>query len=238
MDNRVFRYLPIINKEIFDNKYPFPAPLITALIWVESRGTIGAVNPKSGASGLMQVMPIALKDYNQRSGNPILSMTDMRSKSEDKAHDQIRVGMWLLGNFWIGAWRYLSKRLPKVSIPDLVKIADTFYVAGPNRMRKLLDKVAHPTFANALDKYPKSNALGHAIKVWTSANQAGAVFEENRINQWLGQPIEDTVTPIEIDETTPDTGLMPLDGAIWGLIMIGLFWYLVFETKGGYPRET
>jgi hypothetical protein len=239
MDNRVNRYLPIINQEIIVNKYPFPAQLITALIWVESRGSIGAINKKSGASGLMQIMPIALKDYNLRSGNPSLTMVDMRSKNDEKAHDQIRVGMWLLGNFWKGASKYLHQRLGKVSISDLVRIADSFYAAGPYRMRQLLDRVKFPTFDNALEMYPNSNALGHASKVWAHAKKAGAIFERSRIDKWIQRPItsEEDITPIDID-VEPQTTPRPIDGAIFGLILIAIFWFSFFKKGASNESST
>ena len=164
MQKKLQRLLPIIHQEISANGYPFPPELITALIWIESRGNVGAVNPKSGASGLMQVMPIALKDYNQRSGKQPLTMEVMRSKNETNATDQIRVGMWLLSMFWKSAYKYLKRRLGTVEMNDLIKIADSFYAAGPGRMKQLLDPIAKPTWDNAVARYPNSNALGHAKK--------------------------------------------------------------------------
>ncbi len=49
-------------------KYELPPALLLALIDYESGGDPSAVNPASGAAGLMQITAIVLKDYNNRHG--------------------------------------------------------------------------------------------------------------------------------------------------------------------------
>lgn len=221
---KISRFSPIIESEIKRHNYPFPPELIMAVIWVESRGSIGAVNAISGASGLMQIMPVALADYNARSGQTKLSMETMRSKAETSAHDQIKVGMWLLAQFWRGAYRYLRKRV-EVTSNDLIRIADTFYAAGPGRMKELIDKVKIPTWQGILDRYPTSNALGHATKVWNIANQYGAHFSPSKIFGWLSGSNDNQIDTVDNDVVNP------IDGAIWGLILIGLFWWVYSQGK-------
>ena len=65
------RWAPLVLTELQKQSLPLPVELILAVIDVESRGVTGLVNPKSGASGLMQVMPIALKHYNRYSRGKI-----------------------------------------------------------------------------------------------------------------------------------------------------------------------
>lgn len=231
MQEKLQRFLPFIEGLIVERGYPYPPELITAVIWIESRGNIGALNPKSGASGLMQIMPIALKDYNERSGNPVLTMSHMRSKEDASFKDQIRVGMWILGRFWKSAHKYLKPKLGKVSIPDLIKIADTFYAAGPGRMKGLLDPIAAPTFANAELRYPNSNALGHARKVWEKAISDGAIFNQSKIDSWMGDKPDVPITPPDPDVVPLIPSKSPIDGAIIALILIGIVWAL-WGAKG------
>lgn len=213
------RFLPIISSEISLMKYPFPPELITALIWVESRGNVGAVNSNSGASGLMQIMPIALRHYNQESGLPTVTMAMLKSKSDEYAQDQIRVGMWLLANFWKGAYRFLKSKMNAVNTTDVMKIGDTFYAAGPGRMKQLISKIdGNPTFANIVKTYPNSNAIKHAKNVFNRASKLGAKFDENKIRRWL------TNTPVP--QTAPTIAERPpIDGAIMALIAIGIVWF-------------
>ena len=56
----------IVDAELTRGKYPFPPELIHALIKVESSWKPGVVNPKSGATGLMQVMPVVVSDLPSR----------------------------------------------------------------------------------------------------------------------------------------------------------------------------
>jgi hypothetical protein len=157
------RWQSAIIAELSKQSLPFPPGLILAVIDVESNGVPGLVNHSSGASGLMQVMPSALESYN-RSHAVKFTMNDMRS--HDNGVAQIRVGMWLIGQFWRGAYHYLSQRLNPVPIDQIAKIADLFYAMGPGLCRKLLEKLPIPTFENFELKYPKSNALPHPHRVF------------------------------------------------------------------------
>ena len=60
----VDQWQALIAAELERAGYPLPGELVEAVMHRESRGRVGVINPSSGASGLMQVMPVALRDYN------------------------------------------------------------------------------------------------------------------------------------------------------------------------------
>ena len=139
----VEKWSTLINSELGRAGYPLPPELVKAVMYRESRGNVGAINPSSGASGLMQVMPIALKDYNQNHQRKY-TMADLRGKTQTAAKTQIRIGLWILARFWKGAFNYLRKRLGEVALDDLARIADMFYAAGPGNSKKKIAKVHQP----------------------------------------------------------------------------------------------
>lgn len=226
MKKKITRFRPIIEEEIARHKYPFPPELIMALISVESGGKIGEINTSSGASGLMQIMPIALKDFNLRSGQTPLTMQQLQSTADTAAHDQIRIGMWLLSQFWRGAYRFLKRKMGSVQLSDLVRIADSFYAAGPHRMRQIIGNMPAPTFDNAYRAFPNSNALGHAKKVWDRALGAGVKFDEPLIWNWLKRQPSTETTDDSTESTEPFNRRPAIDGVIFALILIGIGWAL------------
>lgn len=175
--------------EIARQGLPFPPQFLLAIIDVESTGVPGLINPKSGASGLMQVMPIALESYNHAHAVKY-SMADMRDKQNGIA--QIRVGAWLAGQFWRNAYSYLSKRLAQVPIDQIAKIADLMYAAGPSFMRKHLEKLPTPTFEAFEAAYPKSNALPHPRRVFDRV--AIESFSADAVNKWLSTSARSSIT--------------------------------------------
>jgi hypothetical protein len=155
------KWLPHIHAELDRQSIPLPDALIAALIHVESRGVPGLVNPKSGASGLLQVMPKTLAWYNQQ--NPPIPLDILRS---DHGEEQIRVGLWVLGQFWHAAYNYLRKRQPTIPVEQLAEIADLFYVAGPGATREHLDQVKPATLSALEQRFPAWNALPHPKNVF------------------------------------------------------------------------
>lgn len=189
---------------------PLPEDLILATIHVESRGYPGTTNPKSGASGLMQVMPDTLKWYNKQTGDNI-PLDQLRSKAHGKL--QIRVGLWVLHQFWRGAHRYLSSRLTDIPIDELGKIADLFYVAGPGAAKRRLDKVEIPFFSHVAERFPSWNALPHPRNVW-KALPSGTTWNTEGISKWLGGSVKAI-------KRTRDTAIVMLM-----LIAIGYWWFM------------
>lgn len=176
-------------QELKNQNIPLPVELILAVIDIESSGVPGLVNKKSGASGLMQVMPIVVEDYNK--AHPKNQTTIKRMRESTMGPEQIRVGVWILGRFWKSAYKYLKSRLENVPIDELMKIADLFYVAGPGATRKKLDKLDVPIWSNILKKYSEWNALPHTKKAISKTE--GVNFELDNIADWL----EGTVSGID-----------------------------------------
>ncbi len=157
------KWLAQIRTELERQSIPLPDALIAALIHVESRGIPGLANPKSGASGLMQIMPKTLEWYNQQ--NPFIPLGTLRSPSGST--EQIRVGIWVLGRFWRSAYDYLRKRQSTIPVEQLAEIADLFYVAGPGASREHLDQVDSATLSALEQRFPTWNALPHPRNVFS-----------------------------------------------------------------------
>jgi hypothetical protein len=195
---------------------PLPASQVLAIIWRESNGRVGAQNP-SGASGLMQVMPIALKTFNQNHAQKY-TMEQLRATDLASAAIQIRVGTWTLTQFVKSAYKYLKSRIGDVPLDDLVKVTDTFYAAGPGRARGRLDRIQNPTWSNIKARFPNWHRIIPAELVWSRANDDGANWALSDIDSWLeGQVIE---------ENKKDIG-----GALLGVLVIVAAWF--YFKKGG-----
>lgn len=152
-----------MRRQLHEMGIPLPENLVLALMQTESGGVAGNTNKKSGASGLLQVMPNTLKWYDKQTGDNV-TLSDMRSTSGGES--QIRVGLWVLWQFWKSAYRYLRKRLEDIPVIELAKVADLFYVAGPGGARGHLDKCSMPFFSYAEAKFPRWNALPHPRNVF------------------------------------------------------------------------
>jgi soluble lytic murein transglycosylase-like protein len=207
---KVDKWRALVDDELSRSGYPLPPEHVLAVMDRESRGNVGAVNPKSGASGLMQVMPIALKDYNQHN-TPKYKMADLREKTDQAARIQVRVGLWILARFVKGAYNYLKKRLRDVALDDLIRTADFFYAAGPGASRKKLDKVQRPTYDNVKATYPTWDRIAPAQRVWDWVESHGGHWDIPSIDRWLESNIL-----VDKKKTT--------SGAILGLLALALFW--------------
>lgn len=181
---RVKKYLPIVSAEIEREGVPFPPALVLSVIHAESRGKAGEVNPNSGASGLMQIMPIALRDYNQRNETD-LKMSAMKGTDDQSIVLQIRVGIDLLGWFWKRAYGYLKPRIGSPTLDDLAQIAQLFYVAGPTGARKFLDRLEQPTFAQAAQRFPDWSGILYVKKVWRLTGEQSPVWDMDAVDRWV-----------------------------------------------------
>lgn len=180
ISKKALAWAPVVDSELKRQKIPLPIELILAVIDIESSGVPGLENKKSGASGLMQVMPVVVQDYNKihKSKTSIERMRD-----PNLGEEQIKVGIWILGQFWKGAYNYLKNRMSNVPIDELMKIADLFYVAGPGATKKRLDKLSNPIWSSVLASYPKWNALPHTKKAIKKTE--GVLFDIDAIGDWL-----------------------------------------------------
>lgn len=211
MTKAIEKWRPSIAAELARSGYPLPPELVEAVLSRESGGSVGVINPSSGASGLMQVMPIALKDYNQNHTRKY-TMADLRSKTTAGARIQIRVGLWILARFWRGAFSYMHKKIANVELDDLARIADIFYAAGPGNAKKKLDRIV-PTYDNAKATFPKWDRIIPAQKVLDYVSNAGGQWDVVALNDWLntGKLIDQKKTAI---------------GAAVGVLLIALaLWY-------------
>jgi len=177
----VEQWRPLVRKELAAAEMPLPDDLVLATIWTESRGNAGSTNAKSGASGLMQVMPKTLEWYNRQTGSNI-PLSALRSSS--KPREQIRVGIWVLGQFWRGAYRYLKSRLKEIPTDELGKIADLFYVAGPGATKKRLDELEVPFWDYVAGRWPEWNALPHTRNVWSHLPES-MEWDVTALGKWL-----------------------------------------------------
>lgn len=207
---------------------PLPVELALSLIDYESGGIIGNTNQSSGASGLMQVMPGTLADYNKRHALKV-PLSVLRSREPEAARSQIRVGLWVLTQFWRGTYNYLRQRSKTISTDDLARIADLYYAAGPGITRKKLGAVSAPTFAALAAANPTWKAISHAERVFKRLDSFGPVaWRMDEISDWLdrGGPGEVMTRP-------------PVQGFILAAIvlLLGLWWLKKSKGKNDGDKE-
>jgi hypothetical protein len=212
----VLRWSPVVDAELVRANVPLPRDLILAIIDVESRGVPGLTNPKSGASGLMQIMPGTLNSYNDAHSSAPISIEELRSSGAVAAVAQIRVGLWVLATYWKSAYKYLAGRLSTIPIDELSRIADLFYVAGPGATRRRLDKLSVPSWGGLQAAFPSWNALPHPRNVF-------AHFEDL---QWPIEAIQNWVTTEGSILEDPKTGLAV---AVAGILVA---WWFMRDRKG------
>jgi hypothetical protein len=211
----VQRWEPAVIAELNSQGVPLPPSLILAVIKVESNGYPGIVNPKSGASGLMQVMPKTLQDFNARHGKNY-TLSDLRSQSDSGARKQIEVGIAVLAHYWKRAYKYLTSRLDNVPVDELAHIADLFYAAGPGATMSRLDKLPSPTWEMIKEAFPKWNALPHPTKIFSSEHP----WDLTSIGTWLeGSPLKKIIND-------PRTGF-----ALGILLLMVAYWLMKKGNK-------
>jgi len=181
--SQVERWRSIAADELNKARVPLPVELVLSLIRVESGGAPGATNPKSGASGLLQVMPKTLDWYREQTGDQI-SPDELRSSTIDAARKQIRAGIWVLGQFWQSACKWIKGQTTDIPISDLARFADSFYAGGPGRVKAMAATMDRKWDAWRAT-YPKSNITQHAEKVWALTSAENPAFELDRIAQWI-----------------------------------------------------
>lgn len=118
---------PLPTEEPFISK-----EFLMRVIWTESEYKIDARNSKSGARGLMQITPIALKEYN-RFNSPRLTFDDMWDPELN-----VIVGTWLL-EYYVERLTYLNGVEPtyqqlyvayNAGYVDCWKYYDSYYSRG------------------------------------------------------------------------------------------------------------
>ena len=220
------RWLPVVLSEIQRGGYPFPPELVLAVIWTESRGTVGDINQNSGASGLMQIMPNTLGGYNENNSQNI-SLQTLRSSNPSAAPKQIRVGLWVMGRYLTNAYKWITQTNERPQLEDLVRISDLMYVAGPGRVRRKFHEVTDRTFSNLVDFAPAWQAFDHPNNVWRwTEEENDPQWNLASIDAWVSGaapilPPQDPISPIH----TPKGGFMI------ALAMIGLASFFLKNTS-------
>lgn len=218
----------IIAEEIDAGGYPFPQELFESVVQVESNYKPGITNPNSGAMGLTQIMPITLKEYNKYH-KPGYTAQDLTGKTIASARKQIQVGLWILGQFWRGAYNYLQPKIQTVPVDELVKIADLFYVAGPNATKKKLRTIAVPTYNTLKAKYPNWVAFKHPEKVWKYTTERNPVWNLAQIDKWVSKG---NVPPPIISGFGGHLG-----GFVLAAIIIAVAWYFIGKGQSSKKEE-
>jgi hypothetical protein len=215
----VVKWEPAVKAELLRQGVPLPAELILAVMWVESRGKAGLQNQKSGASGLMQVMPGTLLDFNKRHGKSY-TIEDMRSSSDAAALKQIEVGIGVLSRYWKTAYRYLSKKMEDVPIDLLSRVADLFYAAGPGATQKRLNKLPSITWDAITSEFSNWAGLPHPKNVFENVLEGEPPpYDMDSIGQWLEG---------EIESITKD----PKMGFALGiLLLMAAYWLMKGKTQ-------
>ena len=214
----VERWRAVAEGEIARLSLPLPVELVLAVIRKESGGDTSALS-SVGASGLMQVMPGTLGHYNQVNRTSY-TVSQLRGSSAADAKIQIRVGLWVLKTYWRSAYRYLSRRTQNIGVETLSKIASIFYVAGPGNARRKLDQV-DPSYNALAARYPNWSPIknGYATKIWQWANDAGAPWDSDGIDRWLGGDGIDDGDDGDQDQTQSNKS-----GALIAILVLYLAW--------------
>lgn len=227
----VERWRATVQAELTRQRLPLPIELVLAVMTAESGGDPDALS-KVGAMGLMQVMPGTLRGYNQAHGT---NYTDAQFKASPEK--QIRVGIWVLRDYWRKAYRYLASRTQNIAVDLLSKASSLFYVYGPKGARDLWNRT-EPTYEAFARRYPNSAPIknGYATKIWRLATENNAQWDTDAINSWLGgdlindggtddDPDDDTNTDTDTDTDTDNGGKTKTGALIAILIMIAAYSY-------------
>lgn len=185
----VLRWQAVTRSEIERGGYPFPVEYALSVCLIESRGKVGIVNPNSGASGLMQIMPGTLDGYNQNN-SPKIPLSHLRNDNAIFAPEQMRVGLWVMGRYTKNAYKWISKTNPNPPLSDLMRIADLMYVAGPGRVKKGFSELSDRTFDNMMELkpnwLPKSKPFNHPLRVWKwTTVKNDPTWDMDAIDAWV-----------------------------------------------------
>ena len=215
----VLQWESLTRSEVDRGGYPFPIEYPLAVCLVESGGSVGQVNPNSGASGLMQVMPGTLEGYN-KNNSPEIPLWKLRSKDPIYAPEQMRVGIWVMGAFLKKGFNWLNETNPDPLISDLIKISDLMYVAGPGLVNKKFGHLSDRSFSALVASSPDWQPFRHPKKVWEWTNEKNAAqWDSSAINDWVSGS---AVNPPP--QQPPD--IAGGNGLLTGLLLLALAsWY-------------
>lgn len=199
---KVERWRPQVLEALARGGYPWVTELVLSLMQRESGGNVGVVNRSSGASGLLQVMPGTLDHFNNKTGSNV-PLSALRSKTPDAVPIQLKVGLWVLGTYWRSAFKWLNRENQGQNIPldDLARFSDSFYAAGPGRMKQLTRNQPRPlTWAEWERRHPTSDITRHANAIWNKTVQNNPTWNLQAIDRYVrgtgGGGDDQTIIPI------------------------------------------
>ncbi len=217
---KVERWRSLVEQEIIRGSYPWAPEFVLALMQRESGGRTGVVNQNSGASGLLQVMQITLDTYNNNHRNAQVTMATLRATTESAAAQQIRVGLWTLGQYWRKAYKWLSTENQSQDIPldELAKFSDAFYHAGPAGMKRASRNLPRPVkWEDWARRNPQNVITIHADAIWANTVANNPVWNMDAVDRWVrgsggggGGDDDDDIIVTPVDPTTPARNWGPL----------------------------
>ena len=213
----VLRWEALARDEISRGAYPFPVEYPLAVCLVESRGSVGEVNPKSGASGMMQIMPGTLEGYN-KNNSPDIPLSQLRSSDHKYAPEQMRVGLWVMGQYLKQGYNWVSKTNPNPPLSDVIKVSDLMYVRGPAGVRTDFSDIQSRLFKDLVDRRPNYQPFAHPRTVWKWTNEENSAdWDTPAIDNWVtGQTEQPEEPPPMIAQTNGFIGaLLILAFASW-----------------------
>jgi len=192
---KVLQWAPVVQQETQRGGYPFPSEFTLSVILAESGGDVGQVNPNSGASGLMQVMPNTLASYN-KNNNPDISLDTLRSHNISAGPEQIRVGMWVMGRYLKKSFNWLSETNPGPAISDLMRIECLMYLGGPGLVYSKFGHMTDRRFDTLVSAYPNWKYWKYPRKIWkwTTVNN-DPTWDTGAIDSWVSGTTEPPVLP-------------------------------------------
>jgi len=205
-----------ISEVIASQHLPIPTELIMGLVDLESGGDPTQINPNSGAMGLTQLMPIAIKDYNQRHKTTHSAASVMASPKL-----QLEIGVDIYAQYLRKAWRLLAGKVP-FNTRDIVSTALMCYVWGPGNVELFFKKIESPTWDFIQQNYHDSKAPKYARVVLSRAAELNPVWNDEALKSWLSATSPGGYTP-----TVPLISDSNRKGVVLALALFALgFWVI------------
>jgi hypothetical protein len=170
---------------------------VLSVILAESGGDVGQVNPNSGASGLMQVMPKTLDSYNNNHADKI-TLAQMRSHNPLDGASQIRVGLWVMGRYVKKSFVWISETNPNPALADLIRIECLMYLGGPGLVYQKFGHMSDRRFDTLVAAYPNWPYWKYPRKIWMwTATNNNPTWDIEALDRWVSGETGGTDQPVE-----------------------------------------
>jgi hypothetical protein len=174
LERHAERWRPTVVAELGRIHSSVPPELVLAAWWQESRGDPNALNP-SGATGLGQVLPVALQFYNESTANT-LSIADLRGDSPRAVALQARVSIWLYD--W-NARRVVSWLGPDADPEDVYMLTLVSYHQGWRALRKRLQGLREAGLAVSYETLKRQYPTG-----WKTPGDRLWSHQDKNLRDW------------------------------------------------------